>query len=353
MAKDKERTLNPAAAHLKSQKKSAVKKGKAQLAQQRTEKLSRRNPERLQRQIDDLKATEAAQSGNLRPRDKQLLQQLERDVGAIRKAREANPQERGAPGARGRDGGHDHQHQGEARGRGGGALGKRRRTDDLDAEQSDETEEEAWEIPMPRDTPPPIPARPRKQRRSDGDDPNALPLGERAPPKPAAAQTTYTSAPQIRNLQKEATARFVPAAVAARLKQRAAFSGSAEGRGEEQRLLEPEQVDALERDGYLAARGAADEAAKEEAFMHMADPGAGDAADAGGGTMEEEEAAFERELREAERELQGDVGPQGQDYVDRRGLEAEADANVEEDAKGPERDHARYQMVEDVEDDDW
>ena len=57
MAKDKseKRALNPAAAALKAQKQAAAKKGKAQVLAQRNERLARRNPDRLQRQIDDLK----------------------------------------------------------------------------------------------------------------------------------------------------------------------------------------------------------------------------------------------------------------------------------------------------------
>src|SRR5271155_3906753 len=87
MAKDKDRALNPAAAHHKAEKQKALRKGKAQLQAQRTEKLARRNPERLQRQVDELKALEA--SGQLKPREKIILEALERDVRAIRKARES------------------------------------------------------------------------------------------------------------------------------------------------------------------------------------------------------------------------------------------------------------------------
>lgn len=299
MAKDKERTVNPAAAALKKQKQAAVKKNKAQVATQRSERLARRNPDRLERQIDDLKALESAQGGQLRPRDKQMLEQLERDVKAIRKAKETAPsggrqyEERrdermpgttrgGASGGRGRGGG-----------RGGSSLGKRRR-DEENASASSDTDPEVRSIPMPRDTPPPLPRRPRPHHQDarQAGQPHGL------PPKPEVkpvAQTTYSSAPQVRNLRKEATAKFVPAAVAARLKQRQAMQGGdASGR-----LLEPEEVDKLEQDGYLDARMAADEAAKEEAFDEVARTGA-----VGGGelSIEEEEAAFEKELREVELE---------------------------------------------------
>lgn len=394
MAKDKERTLNPAAAHLKSQKKSALKKGKAQVASQRNERLSRRNPERLQRQIDDLKATEAAQGGQLRPRDKQTLEQLEREVKAIRKARETNPSSAGARDDwRGRSDGKPRGRDGTDGGRRGGArLGKRRRDeleDELDTD-SEETDEEARNIPMPRDTPPPIPP-PRPHKRRHTDNPNQVPLGDNArgqfeprtephplPPKPAPAKAVYSSAPQIRDLQKEATAKFVPAAVAARLKQRQAFSGGAAGG---QKLLEPEEVDALERDGYLNAKKAANEAAKEEAYMSMAASGAGAG---GGGSLEEEEAAFERELKEAEEELERERGHREDGDVEvglSRGERKDLAADARKDARGAalaiaeESKHIlnaeavtagthgseeqktnallRYQDVEDIEDDTW
>ncbi|KAA6413878.1 MAG: hypothetical protein FRX48_02240 [Lasallia pustulata] len=87
MAKDKERAINPAAAQRKLEKQKALKKGKATVAAQRTERLARRNPERLQQQIDSLKA--AASSGRpLAARDTKLLADLERDVARVRKARE-------------------------------------------------------------------------------------------------------------------------------------------------------------------------------------------------------------------------------------------------------------------------
>ena len=69
MAKDKERSINPAAAQRKLDKQKSLKKGKAEALARRNEKLARRNPERIQRQINDLKSME--ESGQkLRPRDK-------------------------------------------------------------------------------------------------------------------------------------------------------------------------------------------------------------------------------------------------------------------------------------------
>src|ERR1700761_7044962 len=83
----KERSFNPAQQQRKADKQKEIAKNKKQLQNQRNEKLARRNPERLQRQIDELKELE--QRGALRPKDKETLQQLERDVKGIRRAREA------------------------------------------------------------------------------------------------------------------------------------------------------------------------------------------------------------------------------------------------------------------------
>jgi hypothetical protein len=239
MAKDKERNVNPAQAQRKLEKQKALKKGKAEVAARRNEKLARRNPERIQRQINDLKAVE--ESGQpLRPRDKQVLEELERDLRAVHKARDAlgvkAPQFARQP-----------HHQ---QGRGGGpVLGKRRRDEQQQQRwaESDgsETDESVRNIPMPRDTPPPIP---RQHRRweDQGDashrqQPHALP----AKPETAApaAKTVYESAPVIRDLRQEAVSKFVPAAV--RMQQDAI-----KGRG---KLVEPEEMDRLEKAGYVQA----------------------------------------------------------------------------------------------------
>lgn len=284
----KERTLNPATAHLKSEKARSIKKSKSQQTTLRNEKLARRNPERLQRQIDDLKAADAL--GTLRPKDKQDLERLERDVKAVRKAREALGAAAPSFGAEGRgrrdDNGRGRDGFGGAgRGRGGsgwggGVLGKRRRGQGDDGGDSDssETDVDARAIPMPLDVEnmPPVP-RPRGAR------PDAPPDGALAlPPKPVPqAQTVYESAPIIRDLRKEA-ARFVPAVVQQKIK-------AVRGEG---RLLEPEEAERLEREGYRDAETAAEEAAKEAAFGMMAVEGEGG--------LEEEERKFQREVRRVE-----------------------------------------------------
>jgi hypothetical protein len=246
----KERSINPVAAQHKLEKQKAQSKNKKQVQSQRNEKLARRNPERLQKQIDELKDLEA-RGGALRPKDKETLAALEKDLRGVKRAREAlgdtAPKFAERRDYGGSGGGDVRQEQRERR----QGLGKRRRDDEDVAHEIDsgsETDPEVRGIPMPRDTPPPIPGQPRKA--------HALP----AKPVPAApAQTVYSSAPQLRDLKKEAT-RFMPAAVAA---QKARIKGQG-------KLLEPEEADRLEKAGYMAAEKAAEAGEKEERFTQLA-----------------------------------------------------------------------------------
>ena len=228
----KERSINPAQAQRKAEKQREINKNKKILQNQRNEKLVRRNPERLQRQIDELKELEGR--GSLRSKDKETLTQLEKDLKGIRRARDAlgdaapkfpthdRPERRESRNAR------EEQQQRRQH------LGKRRRDQDEVHSDSEDTDPEVRDIPMPRDTPPPIP---RDPNRRPFRDPRIGPDGQRIPhalpTKPAAAsapQVVYSSAPQLRDLKKEAT-KFVPSAVRQKQKQVKGTSG---------RLLEAE-----------------------------------------------------------------------------------------------------------------
>ncbi|KAL2007453.1 hypothetical protein VTN00DRAFT_8891 [Thermoascus crustaceus] len=274
MAKDKERTLNPAQAQRKLEKQRALKKGKAEALARRNEKLARRNPDRIQRQIDDIKAIE--QSGQpLRPREKQMLEELERDLRAVKKAREALGDK--APKFESRRGPPQND-----RGRGDSVLGKRRRDGHgqwRQESESSDTDESVRDIPMPRDTPPPIP---RRRRDAEAEAEALEEGGERKPhalpPKPPAPEvkTVYEAAPAIRNLRQEAVSKFVPAAV--RMKQEAI-----KGQG---KLLEPEEMDRLEKAGYVA--GAAPPKSQEQNKP---------AASVDEAKLAEEEERFNRELK--------------------------------------------------------
>ncbi|KAJ5123025.1 hypothetical protein N7448_009122 [Penicillium atrosanguineum] len=235
MAKDKERSVNPAAAQRKQDKQKSLKKGKAEAQARRNEKLARRNPDRIQRQINDFKAVEEA-GEKLRPRDKEILEALEKDLRGVLKAREALGEK--APTF---SSGHGPRRDGDA------VLGKRRRDEEHGRypheSDSSDTDEDVRRIPMPRDTPPPIPRQPRRRGPGANVDsahrgPHALPS---RPPK-VEHKTVYEAKPEIRDLRKEAVNKFIPAAV--RMKQ-----DSIRGTG---KLLEPEEMDRLEKAGYNA-----------------------------------------------------------------------------------------------------
>ena len=318
-----ERSINPAQAHRKAEKAKALKKSKAQLASQRAEKLARRNPARLERQIEAL-ADEERSAGSLRPKDKQTLEQLRRDLQAIRKARERLGVGSGGDGDGDKDGG----------GGGGGGWrdekkrkwdgedldrerrrGRRRRErgefggrDDNDNEDDDEesdsgfsTDKSVRRIPMPRDTPPPIPAAARRWRRSRANHwrdgfPGEGQKGEEKKEKEkekekekgqdsatdhvqrngkegstAQAKTVYEAAPAVRDLRKEATSKFVPSVVKSKL-------DLAQGKG---RLLEENEVASLSRSGYIKNAG-------EDTIMNDTDKYPVN--------LEDEEKRFEREL---------------------------------------------------------
>ncbi|GFF24486.1 protein saf1 [Aspergillus udagawae] len=283
MPKDKERSFNPAMAQRKLEKQKTLKKAKAEALARRNEKLARRNPERIQRQINELKEME--ESGQkLRPREKQILEALERDLRAVQKAREAlgdkaptfasSEHRRGPPGGQ-----RDH---------GDGVLGKRRREDHRRSEpdsDSSETDEDVRRIPMPRDTPPPIPRQYQRRRGPDADlDLDSARGPHPLPSKPAVVETktVYEAKPEIRNLRQEAVSKFVPAAV--RVKQE-----SIKGRG---KLLEPEEMDRLEKAGYSA------NIAEPKEGVNSAQPAKADIEQ----KLLEEEERFNRELRTVQME---------------------------------------------------
>ena len=188
---------------------------------------------------------------------------------------------------------------GEGRGDGGG-FGKRGRggfSGRMKRERSESeehTDESVRNIPMPRDTPPPIPRscssttfRDNQNHNSSSSNnnnnnhltnpsttANRTPLGPTSrvqgepssnnnnnatppslhplPPKPAA-QKVYESAPLVRDLRKEAVAKFVPEAVRRKLE-------AARGRGRlDGRLLEEEELARLEGEGYRAGGGGGDD----------------------------------------------------------------------------------------------
>lgn len=352
----KEKSINPAQAARKAEKARAVKKSKAQLQTQRIEKLARRNPDRLQRQIDDLKTLEQAEG--LKIRDRQQLAQLEKDIAAIRKARDAL----GDTAPKFGGGEREHRNSNERRDRdqksdvrSGGILGKRRRDNGAgqqsDAESSSETDEDARNIPMPKDTPPPLPRQARR-RQSRPKNPNETPLGEpRVPhalPSKPIAQTVYEAAPIVRDLRKEATSRFVPTAVQSKLR---LVKGQTQGR-----LLEPEELERLEREGYKDAKEAAEATEQEAEYGMMAGQADGAEVD-----LDAEEERFEEELRKMEMEEMQEENTDAEESAEAAVQEAEFNTMAAEvkgqitDPKSQE-DRAETELrrveIEEVEDED-
>lgn len=131
----------------------------------------------------------------------------------------------------------------------GGVLGKRRRDND-ELTSDEDVSEEVRRIPMPRDTPPPIPkemldkwyAKRRARRQAEqAENGQSVEKDKPAVPEP---KTVYEAKPLVRNLQKEAVSAFVPTAVKIKM-------DKGKGQGG---LLEPEEADRLEQEGYLKAQ---------------------------------------------------------------------------------------------------
>ncbi|OIW31157.1 hypothetical protein CONLIGDRAFT_302549 [Coniochaeta ligniaria NRRL 30616] len=258
----KEKKFNPVAAERKAQKQKEIKKD---LQARRNEKLAQRNPNRLKEQIAALKAI-VESGGKLTQLEEQSLESLERDLKAVEKARKALGDKAPTFGRGGQGG------------QGGGVLGKRRRDGEEEVE-SDESDvpEDVRRIPMPRDTPPPIPkavldewwAKRRAKRNKEqqeeggrergsgggGGGANALPLGkdrgigggreESSTPAPAVEpKVVYESKPIVRDLRKEAVSAFVPTAVRMKMQKTQGVGG----------LMEPEEADRLEKEGYLKTK---------------------------------------------------------------------------------------------------
>jgi len=223
--------------------------GKAELQARRNEKLAQRNPERIQQQIDQLKAIKES-TGKLSTFEEQSLEALEKDLKAVKKAREALGDKAPVFRSGGRRG---------SGGDGGGVLGKRRRDQEDGSSDDSDVPEDVKRIPMPRDTPPPIPKEILDQwyakRRAKRGNANQEPLGdqqklqgrqdrqssERSKTPVAEPKVVYEAKPIVRDLKKEAVSAFMPAVVRAKLEKGKGQAG----------LLSPEEADRLEKEGYL------------------------------------------------------------------------------------------------------
>lgn len=184
----------------------------------------------------------AERGGKLSRHEEQTLQGLEKEVRAVKKARDAMGDS--APSFK-----RGWNRDGES---GSGMLGKRRRGSH-DANTSDEEiPNDVKSIPMPRDTPPPIPKdimdKWYAERRAKRDAENANRQNQDKEKEPAKKETSaiesktvYEAKPVVRDLRKEAVSAFVPTSVQVKM-------NKGQGQGG---LLEPEEADRLEKEGYL------------------------------------------------------------------------------------------------------
>lgn len=177
-----------------------------------------------------------------------MLEGLEKEVKAVKRAREAL-------GDKAPTFGRGWMRDGDS-GPGSNVLGKRRRGSAGDSSSEEDVPEDVKRIPMPRDTPPPMPkevmdkwyAKRRARRDAENaakqDDKNAnnTEIKNRRFEEPVAeAKTVYEAKPIMRDLRKEAVSAFVPLAVKLKM-------DKGQGQGG---LMEPEEADKLEQEGYL------------------------------------------------------------------------------------------------------
>lgn len=193
-----------------------------------------------------------AGGGKLTRHEEQMLEGLEKEIRAVKKARETLGDKAPTFGR----GWHRDDDSGPR------VLGKRRR----DPEQSSSDEdvpEDVKNIPMPRDTPPMFPRdvmdRWYAERNARRDADNAAKREEEGVTQQkqvAEAKTVYEAKPVIRDLRKEAVSAFVPTAVRMKM-------DKAKGHGG---LLEPQEADRLEQEGYLKTTDDGSQAEAQEAL---------------------------------------------------------------------------------------
>lgn len=330
MPSEKSRPINPAAAQRKLEKTRALRKSKAAIQAQRTTRLATRNPLRLEQTIASLKSLQESQGGKLGQQEKKALEDAERDLVRVRKARETvrlkdGPSGRNEGGGRGRGGGGQglgvKRLRREMEGKSKGELESKEEEEEEEEggredEGDEETDEDVRRIPMPRDTPPPIPRRPHPNPASTSapaSNANLEPLGPARlppssyPPSDTTATTTttsqspalaplapppqpavikiYESAPQVRDLRKEAVASFVPEVVRRKL-------DAVRGKG---KLLEEEELRELEKEGFtnVVSGGSGGGVASSATSGELKKKDRGDEEE----EFRKEEERFEREVR--------------------------------------------------------
>jgi hypothetical protein len=136
-------------------------------------------------------------------------------------------------------------------------LGKRRRDADDASDSDSDVPDDVRKIPMPRDTPPPIAKEildewyaKRRAKRNANQEPQTerrqqqqQQQSEKAEAPAVESRTVYEAKPIVRDLRKEAVSAFMPTTVRMKIEK-----GKGQGG-----LLEPEEADQLEKEGYLRA----------------------------------------------------------------------------------------------------
>ena len=178
-----------------------------------------------------------------------MLSGLEQELKAVKKAREALGDQAPSFGRAWDRGGDDRRH-------GDGVLGKRRRRGSDTSTGEEDIPDDVRRIPMPRDTPPPIPkdvmdkwyAKRRARREAENaarqKDTKEGEEAKKSETPAVESKTVYSAEPVRRDLRKEAVSAFVPTSVQMKM---------AKGKGQGG-LMEPEEADKLEREGYLKTR---------------------------------------------------------------------------------------------------
>lgn len=85
MVKEKALSANPVQAYNKKSKKASINKSRAEKSKLRDDKLQKRRPDQVQRQIDELR--QLSQDGRINNHDRALLETLEKDLARIQKLR--------------------------------------------------------------------------------------------------------------------------------------------------------------------------------------------------------------------------------------------------------------------------
>ena len=230
------RDVNPVTAHRRAEKAKQIKKSKEQITERRTERLAGRNPQRIEKAIEELKLIE--QGGRLTAVERERLARLEKELTDVERAKRKRPDLRPEP-------------SGDRRRDGDEPRGEKRRRGNEDESDGGSTDPETRRIPMPRDTPPPIPPEvmvklkesrkalwEEEQRRRQEQGPHALPMKPASVAKPVEVKSSYSAEPVLRDLKKEAIKAFVPNVIRR--------GQPAKGNGTNHRLKEPEEAERRE-----------------------------------------------------------------------------------------------------------